>query len=134
MEPEYLKADPVYRRKVIIWLVLIFVLGFVVLGLGLPYAKQKLGNMDPGAAIMLVKYAYLVIMLPLATFCIYLFKLSVHSLAQGQFPPMGTKVVKDTLLYRGQEARKRAFLLVILGLAILLLCAYSVILMFRLLG
>lgn len=134
MEQEYLKADPGYRRKVIIWLVLIFVLGSVALGLGLPLAKQKLGEMEPGAAIMLVKYAYIVVLLPLGAFCIYLFCLAMRSLAQGQFPPLGTKVVKDTLLYRGQEARKRALLLVFLGVGIILLCAYSVVIMFRLLS
>ncbi len=132
MEPEILRADPAYRKKVIILVGVILAGGFLALLLAMPWAEAKLQSAEPELAFKVVKTVYMLLMLPLLFICILMLRMAKKSLKELQFPPSGTRVIKDTPIFRDAEAQKRAMMVIVFAGLILLFGAASTLLMFKL--
>jgi len=134
MEPEYLQADPAYRKKVLIVMGLILVGGFLALLLAMPWAEEQLRSAEPEMASKVVKTVYILLMVPLIVICVLMIRMARKSLKELQFPPSGTRVIKDTQIFRDTEAQKRAIMMIIFAGLIMLFGSASALLMFKLLS
>lgn len=129
---EVVRADPVYRRRFLMTMVLASVVGTVVLWRIEPYLTalqvelkhqvprerlvQILNQLGVGALVM-----YIFLWIGAAA----LFRDGLRIRRAGQFPPPGAKVLRDTPVVRGDIARMRATLLmasgVLLGVCLVVL-------------
>lgn len=109
--PVILEADPAYRRKMVLALIVLAVLG----GAALIITKsvldgiEALAAVDPDAAIQKIKRLIVGIIAVNAVlssvFGLYFVLLAVRVFRSGQFPPPGMKVIRDTLLRTGKKAK-----------------------------
>jgi hypothetical protein len=121
-----LRADPTYRRRVLVkyslFTALSFVLVFALQQWGKPAFDRYLEGQNPDDALRLLKALLLLVMfLPLGM-CVYLFRLGRRIKVSGQLPPPGTRVLHDTVILEGRAAVWRGTamvtLSVVLGLAV----------------
>ncbi|MDZ4181988.1 MAG: hypothetical protein U1B83_03845 [Candidatus Cloacimonadaceae bacterium] len=119
MREDMIPADPQYRAGVIRMTLILFALGILVIGLLLPYLKERIMLMEPSAAVRLLR-PYLTAMLILPALAgIYLCVYAIRCLRQGRFPLEGARVIRDTPVYYEAAARKR--LVFMLFLSVLLI-------------
>jgi hypothetical protein len=117
LEPStVLKADPAYRRKVLVvyvaFVALCTLLVLVLQQWGFPAFDAYLRRQKPDEAIRLLKTIVIVSMsVPLGIF-VYLFRLGRHIQLSAQFPAPGTRVIRDTEILRGRAAIRRGNLIV----------------------
>lgn len=120
--PDILKADPVYRRKVLIWIFIIALGGSLCLILLMPFLENYLASHKPEVAFNIIKYTLLILMIIPALFSLYLIRIALRTIKHCQFPPPGIKVVKDTRILYDDAAKSRAVILIVLAVLIFLLC------------
>jgi hypothetical protein len=107
--PTMLKADPAYRRQVLLIYAACVPLALVLfVGLkqwGLPMLLEYLRR-SGGDGLRLLKIAGIACMvIPLAA-CFYMFRLGRRILVTGQVPTPGTRVTRDTPIVYGRAARQ----------------------------
>mgnify|MGYP006301148669 CR=1 FL=1 len=124
-KPIILEADPAYRRKMVLALILLAVLGgaALILTKSVLDGIEALAAVDPDAAIQKIKGLIVGIIAVNAVlssvFGLYFVVLAVRVFRSGQFPPPGMKVIRDTLLRTGNKARMAGVILS--GAAVLVL-------------
>ncbi len=124
---EIIPADKGLRKKAII-LIIGIVLAAVILG---PYIKGYLADLRqegverPESAypkmITLVKWVLGSAALGITLTGVYLLVIAFRALKAGRYPPPGMKVIKDTRIKTGRQAKAMAYLLVFNSAAIILL-------------
>jgi hypothetical protein len=107
-----LKADPEYRRRVL-WLYLAGVVaGFGLLLWAPPLLVRHLAPSvrarDPAGAVRLLQVLVALLFVPGLPLAYYLYRLAGRIHASGQFPPPGTRVLRDTVVVEGVPAHRRA--------------------------
>jgi hypothetical protein len=107
-----LKADPQYRRKVLLCCFMIAVLGLGAALCGLPALENRIRGMALADAIHLLQTFVAVLFVPLlpAAYCTYRFARKIQT--SGQFPPPGAKVIRDTEILEGGPARRKTSYLI----------------------
>jgi len=115
------KADKGYRNKYLKRLFLYTGLGIVMILWAVPLLGPFLETLKPGQAIKTVVVVLIVMFLPLILMALYLMNLSRRILKSERFPPPGIKVIRDTVVLKGQHARSRGYLIMILSLILILL-------------
>jgi hypothetical protein len=127
MNPVIVPADKEYRKRFIIFLVLI-VMVFVVTILSMKsYLDQmaQLRRENPDLAVekvlVLLKWWMGLGSLPILGLAVYQILLARRVLKSGQFPPPGMKVVRDTKIRTGGKARKVACSLIVLSSIIVMI-------------
>jgi hypothetical protein len=124
--PTIQPADPAARRQAVAILLCV-----LLVGLGLIAALERsLGDFEKWlednlefilANTWLVFLAALVPVLPIAGFAIYLLGFAKKIASAQRFPPPGYAVTRDTVVLEGTAARRRAALLRVLSIGLLLL-------------
>ena len=110
-EPMILEADPAYRRKMVLALIVLAVLGgaALILTKSVLDGIEALAAVDPDAAIQKIKGLIVGIIAVNAVlssvFGLWFVLLAVRVFRSGQFPPPGMKVVRDTPIRTGKKAK-----------------------------
>lgn len=120
--PEYLYADPVYRKKVIILVLIIALGGTLILTLLTPLFNDYHTHQKPEIALYIIRYTLLVLLIIPVMFTFYMIRFAVSTIKQGQFPPSGTKVIKDTRILYDNAAKSRARFLIALSVILFIMC------------
>lgn len=117
---EVVRADPAYRRRFLLTVVVCTLVGMAVVGLTEPYFKalrselsQPLARERLGQIVNQLGVAALAMYLLLWAGALALLGEGLRIRRTGQFPPPGAKVLRDTPVVRGEIARMRATLLII---------------------
>lgn len=114
-QPDMIPADPQYRRKVLVWLLIIALgLGFLLYSLQ-PYLQSNIDAGTPEQTLNLLKWVMIALAIVPLGFAIYMLVIAIKVYRQGIFPPEGTKVLRDTPILFDQDARRRANILVVLA-------------------
>ena len=115
-----LKADPKYRRRVLLLYLACVVIGLGLILWGLPllgrhmdeYVKAR--DLSGGIRFLQILVALLFVPTFPMTYSLYRFAKRVQT--SGQLPPPGTKVLRDTVIIEGPPARRRGNQLVVLSI------------------
>jgi hypothetical protein len=115
MEPEIIRVDKTYRKKLFTWyLVGIGLVTATIIG-GVPFVGNAIKSMPFVQAyrvMEIIAIAFLFCFTPAAIYCIRL----GHAIRRADaFPVPGMKVIHDTLVIRGVGARRRSRALIALG-------------------
>lgn len=124
---EVVKANPAYRRLVLIAYALIVAAGFVVFRFLLPMGLSYLGSLGWQQLLVTLRWVFIVMLLCFAPSALYLMYVSRQIYKHDVFPYPGRKVMFDTRVLRGEDARRRARTLMWLGVAFLVLMAISIV-------
>jgi hypothetical protein len=132
MNQDILPADKEFRKRFIIFLVLIVIV-FVVAILSLKnYLDQMapLTRENPDLAVKkvmcLLKWWLGLGSLPVLGLGLYQILLARRVLKSGQFPPPGMKVVRDTRIRTGAKAKKAAISLIVLSSIVIAITLFLV--------
>lgn len=125
MNQETLKADSKLRKRVLMITGMLILFGIVVTALLIPIISSTMKSQNVTEATKIIKWMLGFFALPLVWISIYMLHLAVKAWTQGIYPPLGTKVIKDTLVVRGNKARQRAILIVSLAVILLFCISYS---------
>jgi hypothetical protein len=113
-------ADKNHRRRILLLYGLFVCLGGITIRFGFPWAERFIGQQDPETAFRIIRIALFVVFISLAAPGLYLARLGRRIMEAERFPLPGQKVVRDTVLLEGGQARIRGRLLVFLALLLLL--------------
>ena len=130
-QEKIIKADAVLKKKIIIFYVIVAIVGVIVFKFSYDYLQEMrvLAQEDIDTAadrILLFIHVWLVVSV-VAVMGVggYLLWFALRVLKSGQMPPPGTRVIRDMRIIEGEKAMKRAkvliiasVLLVIIGLAV----------------
>jgi hypothetical protein len=129
MNQDIVPADKELRKKFIIFIVLVTILAILIE----PYVKgyieqiEKLSPKDPELAfkksMFILKIALGFVSILLLSMGVYLVLLSRKILRSGQYPPPGMRVIRDTRLRTGGQARRTAISFIALS-SILIILAF----------
>lgn len=114
-----LKADPAYRRRVLVvyatCVPLALVLFIALKQWGIPALAERLRGADEGTMRVLKVVGLACLSIPLGA-SVYLFRLGRRIQLSGQLPVPGARVIRDTPVVYGQPARRAGMVLVGLSL------------------
>ncbi len=133
-ERPILRADPAYRKKMIRIFLSALLVGFILLSLAIPKLENATLAKDPGKALITIKLILVLLLVIPALLCIYLLRIAINSIKLRQFPPPGTKVIKDTPIFSDAEAVKRGLILLFFALILMFLCLFSAALAYSFVG
>jgi uncharacterized membrane protein SpoIIM required for sporulation len=121
MDADLIPADKVLRKKVILFL-LIAVLTALVLE---PHLKaymdqmSRLSKEDSNLALektmLLLTWSLRVVFVALVGMGVYLILLARRTLRSDQYPPPGMRVIRETRLRKGTQAKRAALSLIVLA-------------------
>ena len=121
MSQDIVPADKEFRKRFIVFLMLIVIV-FVVIILSMKsYLDQmeQLRREDPGLAgkkvVLLLKWWMGLGSLPILGLAVYQIILARRILKSGRFPPPGMKMIRDTKIQTGAKAKKVAISLIVLS-------------------
>jgi hypothetical protein len=106
MEPEVLKAmpRPAAMRQIVLYFTIASAAAFLGKVAFLPWLKDYLSVRDRVEALFRLKIAMFGLGASLLPIVIYLSLLAVRIIRSRQFPPPGTRVLRDTPIVRGKKA------------------------------
>ena len=125
---EFIRADPRHRRNALVMFIASTIVCAFIIGWGWPMFRDwllegKATGRIRGLWICLGFLGFVgLISLGVTWFGMYTLRLAGRAMAHGQFPPPGTKVIRDTRILRGREALAIARVQRFLG-TLLILCA-----------
>jgi low temperature requirement protein LtrA len=132
MNQDLLPADKEFRKRFIIFLVLVVIVFAVAILSMKNYLDQMAPltreNPDLGAkkVILLLKWWLGLGSLPILGLGLYQILLARRVLKSGQFPPPGMKVVRDTKIRTGNKAKKTAIALIVLSSIVIAITLFLV--------
>ncbi len=121
MDTDLIPADKALRKKVILILVIVILASFVLEPHFKAYMHQidQLSKKDPelalGKTMLLLKWSLRIVFLSLLGMGVYLILVARRTLRSGQYPPPGMRVIRDTRLRTGDQAKKAANSLIVLA-------------------
>ena len=131
MEEKILKADPNTKRNIIL-----FVIGMIVAGgLSLLYVQGFLTNLEALAkedskgalekGIQMIRTILIVNAFVISLFGLYALRISIRAYLAGQYPPPGTKVIRNMKIITGKKAIIRAWVGGLMALLLIGSAIYS---------
>jgi hypothetical protein len=132
MNQDIVPADKEFRKRFIIFLVLIVIVFAVTILSMKSYLDQmaQLTRENPDLAakkaMFLLKWWMGLGSLPILGLAVYQILLARRVLKSGQFPPPGMKVVRDTKIKTGGKAKKVALSLIVLSSIIIVITLFLV--------
>lgn len=133
-EHQILKADPVYRKKVLRIFFSALLVGLLLLSLVIPMLEKAAATNDPGKALLLIKYILVALLVLPAILSALILRIALKSIKCRMYPPPGTKVLKDTPVFSEAEAVKRGWILLFLTLVLIFVCLVTAGMAFFLMG
>lgn len=132
MSQDIVPADKEFRKRFIVFLVLIIIVfGFAILSMK-SYLDQMgdLRRENPGLAgqkvISLLKWWMALGSLPILGLAVYQIYIARRILKSGQYPPPGMKVLRDTKIETGAKAKRMAISLIVLSSAVIVIMFFLV--------
>ncbi len=119
MKEKILPADREHRRRILLLFIVAATLGALIVGWGLPWAEQNLARQNPESALRVLKAALVFVFLSVVALGLCLFRFGRSVLENERFPPPNHKVIRDTRILEGKEARTRGRVLVFLSLLLI---------------
>jgi hypothetical protein len=115
MDNEILKADPRYRKKALISMLVMVIFGIMAIVFLLPWLKGYLMFLGcrKGAQVLVLIFGVAFI-IPIFL-SIQMLRIAAKSMREERFPPSGTKVIKDTAVLSGNAAKNRGIILFFLA-------------------
>lgn len=111
-----LKTDLEYRRKLIFLYAVAIVLGFAIIQWGLPAFDSFIKQKKPSEAIRVLVVFVGLLFLSILPLSMYMFHHARRILRTGQYPPAGAKVIRDTEIFEGEPARRKAHIIIVFSL------------------
>jgi hypothetical protein len=124
MDQEIISADKQYRNRVILITLVILVICSVLILFGLPFIQHILHKMEPEKAMKTeatVLFFLFLVPLPLG---FKFMDVANHIFREGRFPPEGMKVLHDKIIIRGDKAKLRAYLFLLMAFLIFFICIF----------
>jgi hypothetical protein len=115
---DVIRADPLARRRALVAFGAILAAGAGAVTWGLPAAAAYLKQLPAADALRLLQWLAAAAFLPMVPFGYFTWRHGQRILASGRFPPPGTRVIVDTPLLTGREARGRGRALRMLAVAL----------------
>ena len=126
MDQDIIPADKELRKKFIIFIVLVTIVAIIIE----PYIKgyldqiEQLSSKDPEIAfkksMFILKVALGLVSLLLLSMGVYFVLLARKTLRSGQYPPPGMRVIRDTRLRTGTQAKRVAISFIVLSCILIL--------------
>ncbi len=120
-----IRADPTLRILTVVGVVLVLVGGIIAVGYTESFVREvrELARESPGQAAERVRAVLRALTVGVAVIPVavgaYLTRVAVLALRSGEFPPPGTRVLRDTTVTTGPASRRWAVLgLVVAGLLV----------------
>jgi len=126
MDNEIIKADPAFRKKVLIIALLLVLAGAAAISVLMPWIQNRLAEEDTMVAIRMLRFLIIALFTPPLIFAFWMISFALKAYKQGLFPPEGTKVIKDTPRLQGKPAKSKAIALMALVIILVLCCAMAV--------
>jgi hypothetical protein len=121
MAPELIKADPRYKKQLLIRILIIAFIFAIGLAFFRSYLDSLIAGSDTQTLVLSLRIAlWLMFSIPVL-FGIYIFRLALRSYKEERFPPSGTKVIKDTILLTGKAAKSRAIIIILIACSLILI-------------
>lgn len=120
-----LRTDPETRKKAFCLIGVITLMGMAVIYWGLPRFKAYIFTLPPGKAIQILGMVMSLLFLSLVPLALYLYRIGRKTLGSNQFPPPGTKVVRDTVVQTGHAARRRGLILIAGSVMIMVMALFA---------
>ena len=136
MGQDIVRADREFRKRFIVFLVLIVIVFSVTILSVKSYLDQmgELRRENPGLAgkkiVLLLKWWMGLGSLPILGLAVYQIILGRRILKSGRFPPPGMKVIRDTKIETGAKAKKVAISLIALSSIVIVIILFLVYLPF----
>jgi hypothetical protein len=128
MEQEILFADKQYRKRVLIILIGVIILLSLIILFVIPALNGLLQKMELEKAMKTTAtILFFLFLLPIPLGFKFL-SISNHILREECFPPENMKVIQDTAIIRGEKAKLRAYIFLLLAFLIFfvsIFCAFS---------
>jgi len=117
MEREIIKADPKYKKQLLIR----FLILVICLAIGLAFLRSHMENSDPQVLAECLSIVLWLIFIPPILFAVFFIRFALRCQKEGRFPPTGTKVIKDTVVLHGQDAKRRSLMIIVVSAAMILI-------------
>ena len=117
MEREIIKADPKYKKQLLIR----FLILVICLAIGLTFMRAHMENLGTQALAGFLRVMLWIIFVPPILFAIFFISFALRCQKEGRFPPTGTKVIKDTVVLHGQDAKRRSLMIIVVSAAMILI-------------
>jgi hypothetical protein len=115
------KADPATRKRALYLIGAMTIVGAAAIHWGLPALQKYLFSLPPKVSLKMTCLIIFITFVPVSLMGFYFFFLGRKTLNTKQFPPRGTKVIKDTALLTGSAATRRGKMLILGGILLILL-------------
>lgn len=115
------KADPATRKRALYLIGAMTVVGAAAIHWGLPALQKHLFSLPPKQSLKMMCSIIFITFIPVSLMGFYFCLLGHKTLHTNQFPPRGTKVIKDTALLTGSAAVRRGKILILGGILLILL-------------
>jgi hypothetical protein len=121
MDTDLIPADKALRKKVILFLIIVVLTSLVLEPHFKAYMDQvsQLSEEDPDLALektmLLLKWSLRAVFVALVGMGVYLILLARKALRSGQYPPPGMRVIRDTRLRTGNQAKRAAVSLIVVA-------------------
>lgn len=122
------KLERADRKERIRWFIILLVMALAgaaaIVWLG-PTLTGRLESAEPEKTLRVVVMALSILFIPVAVFGLTIVLLGRRTLSSERFPPPGVKVIRDTVVLEGREARRRGYILTVLGSLLIILSLYG---------
>lgn len=125
MEQEIIKADPKYRKKVLIFIVIAAFVAILTIAIFTSQLQTYISANDLELGMKALRNLIIALLVPPIGFALWMIFIATRAYKQHSFPPQGYKVIKDTIRHTGSDARKRALIVIFLSVLIMLASFYA---------
>jgi hypothetical protein len=126
-QEKVIKADAALKKKIIIFYVVVAIVGVIVFKLSYDYLQEMRvlaqEDIDTAADRMLLFIHVWLVISVVAVLGVggYLLWFALRVLRSGQMPPPGTRVIRDMRVIEGEKATKRAKVLIIASVLLVII-------------
>ncbi|MBF0609160.1 MAG: hypothetical protein SFH39_08460 [Candidatus Magnetobacterium sp. LHC-1] len=124
MEQEIIEPDPVLRRQFLFIFIAVTIAGGGLIEY-LQHTLEEIKALPPdkaiGEMVSLLRLVLVAGAIVICAFSVYLIRFSAKVLRTQQFPPKGTRVIRRTVIRRGQGAVAIAYTLIVLSVSMIVI-------------
>jgi hypothetical protein len=120
-----IRADKRYRKRILTIYLISVLMGIVLIGWGFPLAKNYTELLQLKTALRMFEIIFSLLCLSIAAAGLYGCAIGRRILESGQLPPPGMKVIADTRLIWGKEAKIWGRLMVVISMLVVFLALFG---------
>jgi hypothetical protein len=115
------KADSATRKRALYWIGAMTIIGAATIHWGLPALKKYLFSLPPRESLKMGCWIIFITFLSVSPIGYYFCLLGRKTMKTNQFPPKGTKVIRDTEVLTGSSALRHGKMLILGGILLIIL-------------